>query len=33
MGELTEDHILSHMAKNSKSAEEAAEGMIQIVRT
>jgi DNA-binding FrmR family transcriptional regulator len=25
MGELTEDHILNHMPKNSKSAEEAAE--------
>jgi FrmR/RcnR family transcriptional regulator, repressor of rcnA expression len=33
MGELVEDHIINHMPKNSKSAEEAAEDMIQIVRT
>ena len=33
MAELMEDHILNHMPKNSKSAEEAAEDMIQIVRT
>jgi DNA-binding FrmR family transcriptional regulator len=33
MGELMEDHIINHMPKNSKSAEEAAEDMIQIVRT
>ena len=33
MGELLEDHILNHMPKNSKSAEEAAQDMIQIVRT
>ena len=33
MGELLEDHILNHMPKNSKSAGEAAEDMIQIVRT
>ena len=33
MGELMEDHILNHMPKNSKSAEEATEDMIQIVRT
>jgi DNA-binding FrmR family transcriptional regulator len=33
MGELMEDHILNHMPKNSQSAEEAAEDMIQIVRT
>jgi DNA-binding FrmR family transcriptional regulator len=32
MAELMEDHILNHMPKNSKSAEEAAEDMIQIVR-
>jgi len=32
MGELMEDHIINHMPKNSKSAEEAAEDMIQIVR-
>ena len=33
MGELMEDHIINHMPKNSKSAEEAVEDMIQIVRT
>jgi len=33
MGELMEDHIINHMPKNSKSAAEAAEDMIQIVRT
>jgi DNA-binding FrmR family transcriptional regulator len=33
MGKLMEDHIINHMPKNSKSAEEAAEDMIQIVRT
>jgi len=33
ISELMEDHILKHMPKNSKSAEEAAEDMIQIVRT
>ena len=33
MGELMEDHILNYMPKNSKSAEEAAEDRIQIVRT
>jgi DNA-binding FrmR family transcriptional regulator len=33
MGELMEDHILNHVPKNSKSAGEAAEDMIQIVRT
>jgi DNA-binding FrmR family transcriptional regulator len=33
MAELMEDHILNHMPQNSKSAEEAAEDMIQIVRT
>jgi DNA-binding FrmR family transcriptional regulator len=33
MAELMEDHILNHMPKDSKSAEEAAEDMIQIVRT
>ena len=33
MAELMEDHILNRMPKNSKSAEEAAEDMIQIVRT
>jgi FrmR/RcnR family transcriptional regulator, repressor of rcnA expression len=33
MGELMEDHILNHTPKNSKSAEEAAEDLIQSVRT
>jgi DNA-binding FrmR family transcriptional regulator len=33
MGELMEDHIRNHMPRNSKSAEEAAEGVIDIVRT
>jgi DNA-binding FrmR family transcriptional regulator len=33
MGELMEDHNINHMPKNSKSAEEAAADMIQIVRT
>jgi len=33
MGELMEGHIINHMPKNSNSAEEAAEDMIQIVRT
>lgn len=33
MGELMEDHILNHMPKNSKSAEEGAKDMIQIVRS
>jgi DNA-binding FrmR family transcriptional regulator len=33
MAELMEDHILNHMPKNSKSSEEAAEDIIQIVRT
>jgi FrmR/RcnR family transcriptional regulator, repressor of rcnA expression len=33
MGELMKDHIINHMPKNSKSAKEAAEDMIQIVRT
>jgi FrmR/RcnR family transcriptional regulator, repressor of rcnA expression len=33
MGELMEDHIINHMPKHSKSAEEAAEDLIQIVRT
>jgi DNA-binding FrmR family transcriptional regulator len=33
MGELMEDHIINHMPKNSKSTEEAAEDLIQIVRT
>lgn len=33
MAELMEDHILNHMPGNSKSAGEAAEDIIQIVRT
>jgi DNA-binding FrmR family transcriptional regulator len=33
MGELLEDHIRHHMPRNSKSSEEAAEDVIQIVRT
>jgi DNA-binding FrmR family transcriptional regulator len=33
MAELMEDHILNHMPTNSKSGEEAAEDIIQIVRT
>jgi DNA-binding FrmR family transcriptional regulator len=33
MGELLEDHIRNHMPKNSKSADEAAEEVIDVVRT
>jgi DNA-binding FrmR family transcriptional regulator len=33
MAELMEDHILNHMPANSKSSTEAAEDIIQIVRT
>ena len=33
MAELMEDHILNHMPKNSKSSQEAAEDMIQIIHT
>ena len=33
MGELLEDHIRNHMPQNSKSAEEASEDVIEIVRT
>jgi FrmR/RcnR family transcriptional regulator, repressor of rcnA expression len=33
MGELMEDHIRYHMPRNSKSAEEAADDVIDIVRT
>jgi DNA-binding FrmR family transcriptional regulator len=33
MAELMEDHILNHMPGTSKSASEAAEDIIQIVRT
>jgi FrmR/RcnR family transcriptional regulator, repressor of rcnA expression len=33
MGELLEDHIRNHMPKNSKTNQEAAEDVIEIVRT
>ncbi|HEV3218795.1 MAG TPA: metal/formaldehyde-sensitive transcriptional repressor [Candidatus Acidoferrales bacterium] len=33
MGELLEDHILNHMPHNSKSSKEAADDVIEIVRT
>jgi DNA-binding FrmR family transcriptional regulator len=33
MGELLEDHIRNHMPRKSKSAEEAADDVIEIVRT
>jgi len=33
MGELMEDHIRNHMPRKDKSSQEAAEDMIQIVRT
>jgi DNA-binding FrmR family transcriptional regulator len=33
MGELLEDHIRNHMPRNSKFAEEAAEDVIDIVKT
>jgi FrmR/RcnR family transcriptional regulator, repressor of rcnA expression len=33
MGELLEDHIRNHLPRNSKPAEEAAEDVIEIVRT
>jgi FrmR/RcnR family transcriptional regulator, repressor of rcnA expression len=33
MAELMEDHILNHMPRSSKSAGEAADDVIQIVRT
>jgi len=33
MAELMEDHIRNHMPRKSKSSEEAAEDVIQIVRT
>jgi DNA-binding FrmR family transcriptional regulator len=33
MGELMEDHIRNHMPRKSKSAEEAADDLIEIVRT
>jgi DNA-binding FrmR family transcriptional regulator len=33
MGELMEDHILNHMPRKTKSSEEAAADLIEIVRT
>lgn len=33
MGELMEDHIRHHMPRNSKSSEEAADDVIDIIRT
>ena len=33
MAELMEDHIRNHMPRKSKSSEEAADDVIQIVRT
>lgn len=33
MAELMEDHIRNHMPRNSKSSEDAAEDLIDIVRT
>ncbi|HXM95036.1 MAG TPA: metal/formaldehyde-sensitive transcriptional repressor [Candidatus Dormibacteraeota bacterium] len=33
MAELMEDHIRNHMPRNSKSADEAADDLIGIVRT
>lgn len=33
MAELMEDHIRHHMPRNTKSAEEAAEDIIDIVRS
>lgn len=33
MGELLEDHVRNHMPHNTKSAEEAADDVIEIVRT
>jgi DNA-binding FrmR family transcriptional regulator len=33
MAELMEDHIRNHMPRNSKSSEEAANDVIQIIRT
>jgi FrmR/RcnR family transcriptional regulator, repressor of frmRAB operon len=33
MAELMEDHIRNHMPRNNKSSEEAAEDLIEIVRT
>ncbi|HLJ23474.1 MAG TPA: metal/formaldehyde-sensitive transcriptional repressor [Candidatus Acidoferrales bacterium] len=33
MGELMEDHIRNHMPRNTKSSEDAAEDLVEIVRT
>jgi DNA-binding FrmR family transcriptional regulator len=33
MGELMEDHIRNHMPRKTKSSEEAAADLIEIVRT
>lgn len=33
MGELMEDHILNHMPRKNKSSTEAAQDLIEIVRT
>jgi FrmR/RcnR family transcriptional regulator, repressor of frmRAB operon len=33
MAELMEDHIRNHMPRNTKSSEEAAEDLVEIVRT
>lgn len=33
MAELMEDHIRNHMPRHSKSSEDAAEDLIEIVRT
>jgi len=33
MGELMEDHIRNHMPRSSKSSEDAAEDIIDIVRS
>jgi len=33
MGELLEDHVRNHMPRNSKSSEEAAKDVIEIIRS
>lgn len=33
MAELMEDHIRNHMPRNNKSSEEAAEDLVEIVRS
>lgn len=33
MAELMEDHIRNHMPRNSRSSEDAADDLIEIVRT